>query len=106
MKAVRVPKTGALSECHRHSPGLRRSITGDDRADADAGIDTVSAGGVTVYRALPGRCRLSPGHYRRQPGLCRDAAGFHRGSTGDNRVRVDRDSAGLLTGFNRGGTGK
>ncbi|KAH3846344.1 hypothetical protein DPMN_088645 [Dreissena polymorpha] len=49
---------------------------------SDAGIDTVSAGGVTVYRgsagfhrdstgALPattvamlGRCRLSPGHYR------------------------------------------
>ncbi|KAH3892625.1 hypothetical protein DPMN_016746 [Dreissena polymorpha] len=89
-------KTGALPECHRHSPGLRRGITGDDRGVAvalpgsDAGIDTVSAGGVTVYRgsagtlpaftgalpattrAMPGRCRLSPGHYRRQPGLYRD----------------------------------
>ncbi|KAH3719765.1 hypothetical protein DPMN_062637 [Dreissena polymorpha] len=55
---------------------------------SDAGLDTVSAGGVTVYRgsagtlpaftgapttgAMPGRCRLSPGHYRRQPGLDRD----------------------------------
>ncbi|KAH3863559.1 hypothetical protein DPMN_026548 [Dreissena polymorpha] len=57
---------------------------------SDAGIDTVSADGVTVYRgsagtlpaftgalpatigAMPGRCRLSPGHYRRQPRLDRD----------------------------------
>ncbi|KAH3835828.1 hypothetical protein DPMN_109194 [Dreissena polymorpha] len=92
MNAVRVPKTGALPECHRHSPGLLRGITGDDRAlpGSDTGIDTVSSGGVRVYRdsagtlpaftgalpattvSMPGRCRLSPGHYRRQPGLDRD----------------------------------
>ncbi|KAH3888241.1 hypothetical protein DPMN_012273 [Dreissena polymorpha] len=64
---------------------------------SDAGIDTVSAGGVTVYRgsagtlsaitgalpattgAMPGRCRLSPGHYRRQPGLCRAVDRFQPG---------------------------
>ncbi|KAH3755276.1 hypothetical protein DPMN_189967 [Dreissena polymorpha] len=75
----------------------------------------MSAGGVTVYRgsagtlpaftgalpattgAMPACCRLSPGHYRRQPGLDRDKP---------LPVRIDRDSAGLLTGFNRGGTWK
>ncbi|KAH3709754.1 hypothetical protein DPMN_069218 [Dreissena polymorpha] len=112
MKAVRVP----VKLRYIRKPALCRNATGIHLGSAGAlpettGVKlgrcyTVSAGGVTVYRALPGRCRLSPGHYRRQPGLCRDAAGFHRGSTGDNRVRVDRDSAGLLTGFNRGGTGK
>ncbi|KAH3700051.1 hypothetical protein DPMN_075017 [Dreissena polymorpha] len=61
-----VRKTGALPERHRHSPGLRRGITSDDRAlpGSDDGIDKVSAGGVTVYRG---------------------SAGFHRGTTGDNR---------------------
>ncbi|KAH3755277.1 hypothetical protein DPMN_189968, partial [Dreissena polymorpha] len=29
-------KTGALPECHRHSPGLRRGITGDDRGETGA----------------------------------------------------------------------
>ncbi|KAH3819096.1 hypothetical protein DPMN_120828 [Dreissena polymorpha] len=103
-------KTGALPECYRHSPGLRRDITGDDRGEtrgvavalpwSDAGIDTVSAGGVTVYRgsagtlpaftgalpattgAMPGRCRLSPGHYRRQPGLCRGLIGINSSQSG------------------------
>ncbi|KAH3726253.1 hypothetical protein DPMN_052111 [Dreissena polymorpha] len=67
MNAVRVPKTGALPECHRHSTGLRRGITGDDRGETGA---------------------LPHGGFRRCygiPGLCRDAAGFHRGTTGDNR---------------------
>ncbi|KAH3843195.1 hypothetical protein DPMN_116706 [Dreissena polymorpha] len=91
VNAVRVPKTGALPERHRHSPGLRRGITGDDRAlpGSDAGIDTVSAGGVTVYRGsagtLPAFTGAQPEHYRRHPGLCRDAASFHRGTIVDNR---------------------
>ncbi|KAH3709192.1 hypothetical protein DPMN_068654 [Dreissena polymorpha] len=76
---------GALPATTGVKPGRCRSSAG-----SDAGIDTVSAGGVTVYRgsagtlpaliealpattgAMPGRCRLSPGHYRRQPGLDRD----------------------------------
>ncbi|KAH3854886.1 hypothetical protein DPMN_097444 [Dreissena polymorpha] len=71
MNAVRVPKTGALPECHRHSPGLRRGITGDDRGETGS---------------LPhGECRRFYGI----PGLCRDAAGFHRGTTGDNRGYCD-----------------
>ncbi|KAH3809300.1 hypothetical protein DPMN_137662 [Dreissena polymorpha] len=63
-------------------PGRYRSSAG-----SDAGMDMVSAGGVTVYRGsagtlsaftgalpattggMPGHCRLPPGHYRRQPGL-------------------------------------
>ncbi|KAH3822854.1 hypothetical protein DPMN_124646 [Dreissena polymorpha] len=72
----------------------------------------MSAGGVTVYQGsagmLPGCCRDaagfhrgSPGHYRRQPGLLLGFTGINRSQFG-----VDRDSAGLLTGFNRGGTGK
>ncbi|KAH3719519.1 hypothetical protein DPMN_062356 [Dreissena polymorpha] len=78
VNVVRVPKTGALPERHRHSMGLRRGITSDDRAlpGSDAGIDTVSAGAFTGAQ---------PGHYRQQLGLCRDAVGFHRGTTGDNR---------------------
>ncbi|KAH3812766.1 hypothetical protein DPMN_141205 [Dreissena polymorpha] len=91
VNAVRVTKTGALPERHRHSPGHRRGITDDDRAlpGSDVGIDTVSAGGVTVYRGsagtLPAFTGAQPEHYRRQLGLCRDAAVFHRGTTGDNR---------------------
>ncbi|KAH3734419.1 hypothetical protein DPMN_040859 [Dreissena polymorpha] len=118
VNAVRVPKTGALSERHRHSPGLGRGITGDDRGKTGA---------------LPhGDCRRCYGI----PGLCRLSAGLNQSSTGDNRVyagtlpaftgalpattgalpglhrdkplpaRVDRNSAGLLTGFNRDVTGK
>ncbi|KAH3725000.1 hypothetical protein DPMN_050828 [Dreissena polymorpha] len=34
--AVRVPKTGSLPERHRHSPGLCRGITGDDRGETGA----------------------------------------------------------------------
>ncbi|KAH3741122.1 hypothetical protein DPMN_047841 [Dreissena polymorpha] len=51
-------KTGALPERHRHSPGLRRGITGDDQGSTGA------ADGVT----------LSPG--------------LNRGTTGDNRGYV------------------
>ncbi|KAH3841756.1 hypothetical protein DPMN_115235 [Dreissena polymorpha] len=105
MNAAR--KTGALPECHRHLWGLRRGITGDDRGETGAlphgecrrcyGIPG-SAGTLPAFtgalpattEAMPGHCRLSPGHYRRQPGLDRNKP----------------DSAGLLTGFNRGGTGK
>ncbi|KAH3882846.1 hypothetical protein DPMN_006791 [Dreissena polymorpha] len=94
--AVRVPKTGALPQRHRHSPGLRRGITGDDRGK----IGSLPACGVTVYResagshrdstgalpattgGMPGRCRLSPGHYRRQPGLCRGFTGINRSQFG------------------------
>ncbi|KAH3746926.1 hypothetical protein DPMN_181344 [Dreissena polymorpha] len=50
---------------------------------------------------LPAFTGAQPGHYRRQPGLCR---GFNR--INRSQSRVDRESAGLLTGFNRGGTGK
>ncbi|KAH3823767.1 hypothetical protein DPMN_125589 [Dreissena polymorpha] len=84
-------KTGALPECHRHSPGLRRGITGDDRGVAvalpgsDAGIDTVSAGGVTVYRGsagtLPAFTGLLPATTGSMPGRCR----LSPGTTGDNR---------------------
>ncbi|KAH3839106.1 hypothetical protein DPMN_112529 [Dreissena polymorpha] len=66
MNAARVPETGALRKCHRHSPGLRRGITGDDRGETGA---------------LPhGECWRCYGI----PGLCRDAVGFRRGTTGDN----------------------
>ncbi|KAH3689576.1 hypothetical protein DPMN_191883 [Dreissena polymorpha] len=72
---------------------------------SNAGIAPVGAGGVTVFRGSA--VTLS--------WLYRDVARFHWGSTGAypattgmNRSQsgVDRDSAGLLTGFNRGGTGK
>ncbi|KAH3834304.1 hypothetical protein DPMN_107625 [Dreissena polymorpha] len=60
-------KTGALPERHRHSPGLRRGFTGDDRGKIGA---------------LPlGECRRCYGI----PGLCRLSPGLNRGTTGDNR---------------------
>ncbi|KAH3819089.1 hypothetical protein DPMN_120820 [Dreissena polymorpha] len=65
VNAVRVPKTGALPERHRHSPGLRRGITGNDRVETGA----LPAGGVTV------RCRLSPGLNRGTTGNKRGYAG-------------------------------
>ncbi|KAH3827342.1 hypothetical protein DPMN_129275 [Dreissena polymorpha] len=88
--AVRVLKTSARPERHRHSPGLRRGITGDDRGEnrgvacrrrygipglcpEAAGFHRGSTGALpATTEAMPGRCRLSPGHYRRQPGLDRD----------------------------------
>ncbi|KAH3821597.1 hypothetical protein DPMN_123361 [Dreissena polymorpha] len=68
-------KTCALPERHWHSPGLRRGITGDDRA-------LPVPAGLWYTGALPAFTDAQPGHYRRQPGLCRDAAGFHRGTSG------------------------
>ncbi|KAH3713571.1 hypothetical protein DPMN_073363 [Dreissena polymorpha] len=65
----------------------------------------MSAGGVTIYQGsagtLPAFIGAPSGNYRRQSGLCRGFTGINRSQSG-----VDRDSAGLLTGFNRGGTGK
>ncbi|KAH3810153.1 hypothetical protein DPMN_138539 [Dreissena polymorpha] len=111
---------GECLDCIRKQ-ALCRNATGIHRGSAEAlpattglkpgRIDTVSAGGVTVYRgsagfhrgstgalpaitgAMPERCRLSPGHYRRQPGFC-------RGFTWINRLcrAVDR--------LQPGGTGK
>ncbi|KAH3768844.1 hypothetical protein DPMN_170060 [Dreissena polymorpha] len=49
--SVRVPKTGAVPEFHRHSPGLRRGIIGIIGVKPG---HTVSAGGVTVYRGSAG----------------------------------------------------
>ncbi|KAH3808954.1 hypothetical protein DPMN_137316 [Dreissena polymorpha] len=81
--------TGAPPGHYRRRPGRNRGVV-VALPGSDAGIDTVSSCGVTVYRgsagtlpaftgalpattgAMPGRCRLSPGHYRRQPGLDRD----------------------------------
>ncbi|KAH3740459.1 hypothetical protein DPMN_047165 [Dreissena polymorpha] len=50
---------------------------------------------------MPAVLRALSGHYRRQPVLCRGFIGVNRSYSG-----FDRDSAGLVTGFNRGGTGK
>ncbi|KAH3792417.1 hypothetical protein DPMN_145913 [Dreissena polymorpha] len=59
-------KTGALPERYRHSPGLRRGITGDDRAlpGSDAGIDAV----IRFTGALPAFIGAQPGHYRGSAG--------------------------------------
>ncbi|KAH3807510.1 hypothetical protein DPMN_135854 [Dreissena polymorpha] len=78
---------------HRGSAGAFPATTGVKQGVAvtlsgsDAGIDTVSAGSVTVYwgsagfhrgstgalpatnGAMSGRCRFLPGHFRRQSGL-------------------------------------
>ncbi|KAH3786541.1 hypothetical protein DPMN_164648 [Dreissena polymorpha] len=92
------------TELRRACPGCTRLNRGVAGAlpGSDAGIAPLSAV-VTVYRGSAGTLLAftgdQPGHYRRQPGLC-------RGFTGINQPGVDRDSAGLLTGFNRGGTGK
>ncbi|KAH3874488.1 hypothetical protein DPMN_037733 [Dreissena polymorpha] len=71
-------------------PGVAESLPG-----SDAGIATLSAGVVTVYRGssgtLPTLTGSQPGHFRRQPKLC-------RGFMGINQSGVDRDSAGLFTG--------
>ncbi|KAH3843196.1 hypothetical protein DPMN_116707 [Dreissena polymorpha] len=67
VNAVRVPQTGALPERHRHSPGLRRGITGDDRGETGV----LPHGECRRCYGIPGRCRLSPG--------------LNQGTTGDNR---------------------
>ncbi|KAH3730961.1 hypothetical protein DPMN_131045 [Dreissena polymorpha] len=84
--------------CYRLNRGVAEALPG-----SDADIALLSAGVVTVYRGsagtLPAFTGDQPGHFLRQPVHC-------RGFTGINQSGVDRDSAGLLTGFNRGGTGK
>ncbi|KAH3810045.1 hypothetical protein DPMN_138427 [Dreissena polymorpha] len=96
--------TGAPPGHYRRRSGLKRGVT-VALPGSDAGIAPVSAGGVTVYRGsagtLPAFTGAPPGHYRRQPWLCRDFTGINRSFSG-----VDRDSARLLTGFNRGSPGK
>ncbi|KAH3734356.1 hypothetical protein DPMN_040795 [Dreissena polymorpha] len=108
-------------------PALCRDATGIHRGSARALPATtgVKPGLPAVLRytgALPGRCRFSPGLNRGTTGDNRGSAGFHWGSSGTlpattgalpglhrdkpQPVRVDRDSVGLLTGFNQGGTGK
>ncbi|KAH3716750.1 hypothetical protein DPMN_059479 [Dreissena polymorpha] len=97
------------------------SGTGNNRDGTVNNQDVTSYDNAPLrYISKPALCRdataftgAPPEHYRRRPvlnrgvacrrcygipGLCRDAAGFHWSSTG-----VDRDSAGLLTGFNWGG---
>ncbi|KAH3752625.1 hypothetical protein DPMN_187246 [Dreissena polymorpha] len=80
--------TGAPPGHYRRRPGWNRGVA-VALPGSDAGIDTVSAGGVTAYRCSAWTLSVffgaQLGQYRRQPGLCRDAAGFHRGTTGDNR---------------------
>ncbi|KAH3727799.1 hypothetical protein DPMN_053744 [Dreissena polymorpha] len=95
--------TGAPPGHYRRRPGLNRRVS-VALPGSDAGIVPVSSGGVTVYRGsagtLPAFTGAPPGHYRRHPGLSRDSTGINRSLSG-----VDRDSAGLLNGFNRGYTG-
>ncbi|KAH3822481.1 hypothetical protein DPMN_124260 [Dreissena polymorpha] len=50
---------------------------------------------------LPAFTGTQPWHYERQQGLCQGFTGINRSQT-----RVDWDSARLLTGIIRGGTGK
>ncbi|KAH3793798.1 hypothetical protein DPMN_147320 [Dreissena polymorpha] len=96
--------TGAPPGHYRRRPRLSRGVA-VALPGSDAGIAPVSTGGVTVDRGSAGTVSAftgaSPGHYRRKPGLCRGFTGINRSLSG-----VDWDSAGLLTGFNRGGTGK
>ncbi|KAH3822188.1 hypothetical protein DPMN_123961 [Dreissena polymorpha] len=100
-----IPEVFNISILSRWSPGCLRLNRGVAEAlpGSESGIAPLSAGVVTVYRGsagtLPAFTGDQPGHYQRQPGHCRSF-------TGINQSGVDRDSAGLLTGFNRGGTGK
>ncbi|KAH3786891.1 hypothetical protein DPMN_165006 [Dreissena polymorpha] len=88
---------------YRRRPGLNRGVA--VALPGSECIAPVAAGGVTEYRdsvgTLPAFTGAPPGHYRRQPWLFRGFTGINRSLSG-----IDRDSAGLLTGFNRGGTGK
>ncbi|KAH3811554.1 hypothetical protein DPMN_139964 [Dreissena polymorpha] len=56
--------------------------------------------------ALPDFTGVQAGHYRGYAGTLPAFTGALPAFTGALPVRVDRDSAGLLTGFNRGGIGK
>ncbi|KAH3823586.1 hypothetical protein DPMN_125394 [Dreissena polymorpha] len=100
---------GAPLGHYRRRPPLNRGVA-VALPGSDTGIAPMSAGGVTVDQGsagtLPGRWRdaagfhrgstgTPPGHYRRQPWLCLGFTGINRSLSG-----VDRDSAGLLTGFN------
>ncbi|KAH3847312.1 hypothetical protein DPMN_089632 [Dreissena polymorpha] len=100
----------ALPETTGAPPGHDRRRLGLNRVVAvslpglNAGIAPVSTGVGTVYRGfvcVRAFTGAQPGHYRRQPGLCRGFTGINSTQSG-----VDLDSAGLLTGFNRGCTGK
>ncbi|KAH3804980.1 hypothetical protein DPMN_133272 [Dreissena polymorpha] len=81
VNAVRVPKTGALPERHRHSRGSAGAFPATTGVKPGRCLPAV----LRYYGARPAFTGAQPGHYQRQPGLCWDAAGFHWGFSGDNR---------------------